>query len=64
MRRSFLAPLQGLICIGLVTLAPGYHLSGFQPFQFEPFTSSVPFEPKRCGVRGYLMKLSRVAPMI
>jgi hypothetical protein len=24
---------------------------------------AVPFEPKRCGVRGYFTKLSRVAPM-
>src|ERR1039458_6442813 len=27
-------------------------------------SSSVPFEPKRCGVRGYLTKSSRVAPII
>jgi len=26
-------------------------------------SSSVPFEPNRCGVRGYLTKSSRVAPM-
>src|SRR5438477_5243316 len=32
---------------------------------FRPrcLSSSVPFEPKRCGVRGYLMKSSRVAPI-
>src|ERR1035437_6450230 len=27
-------------------------------------SSSVPFEPKGCGVRGYLTKSSRVAPII
>ena len=40
---SILSPVQGLICFGLITqggarvasLALGYCLSGFQPYQFE-----------------------------
>jgi ADP-ribosylglycohydrolase len=32
------------------------------PVEFKD-RASVPFEPNKCGVRGYLMKSSRVAPI-
>src|SRR5437867_6718116 len=46
------------------TMSDRSAINASDSFRPRCLSSSVPFEPKRCGVRGYLMKSSRVAPIL
>src|SRR5882724_1001471 len=45
------------------TINDGAAINASESFWPRWLSSSVPFEPNKCGVRGYLMKSSRVAPI-
>src|SRR5687768_3714497 len=46
------------------TINDGSAMNASDAFRSKCLSSSVPLEPNRCGVRGYLTKLSREAPII
>src|SRR5580693_5731103 len=45
------------------TIKDGSATNASDSFRPTCLSSSVPFEPNKCGVRGYLTKSSRVAPI-
>src|SRR6185369_3164510 len=45
------------------TIKDGSAINASDSFRPRCLSSSVPFEPNKCGVRGYLMKSSRDAPI-